>query len=228
MGAYTVGITNVEGSSLSVAADRTFYLDAGAEVAVAATKSYVCQLLAIYMLARLAAGARMTPREAEGTISAAKVCLASDGLYEDRLAGGKIFFVGRGQDHVTAREGALKLKEITYRQAEAYAAGELKHGPIALIDEDSIVICIATRQDYLPRICATVSELRSRGAYTIGVSGVGDIGADRTLHIPQLFDERLCPILSAIPLMELALSASLRLGLDPDRPRNLAKSVTVI
>ncbi len=227
-GAYTVAVTNVESSGAALAADKTLFLDAGAEVAVAATKSYCCQLLAVNMLARRVAGDILREEELKKLTNGAKECIARCELFEKRMLTDKLFLVGRGQDLVTAKEGALKLKEITYRQAEAYAAGELKHGPIALIDSESTVIALATREDCLPRMRATVSELRSRGAYVVGLSGAGDLGADKTVFLPSLEDVTLRPILCVLPLQELALCSSLCLGLDPDKPRNLAKSVTVI
>ncbi len=228
MGAYTVAVTNVEGSSAAYQADKTLFLDAGAEVAVAATKSYCCQLLALYMLVRRVSGDEMRADELKRLKDSVCECLEKCALFEKRMLTDKLFLVGRGQDLVTAKEGALKLKEITYRQAEAYAAGELKHGPIALIDSESTVIALATREEYMPRMRATVSELRSRGAYTVGLSSAGDLGADRSVFLPKLEDAVLQPILSVLPLQELALCSSLCLGLDPDKPRNLAKSVTVI
>lgn len=227
-GAYTLAITNVIGSSAALSARKTLYLDAGAEIAVAATKSFDCQLLALYMAVRAAAGDPMREAEARELAASAARCISAAGLFEDKALSSKLFFVGRGQDLVTAKEGALKLKEITYRQTEAYAAGELKHGPIALIDAQSYVIAIVTREEYLPRIEATVSELRSRGAYTVGLSCVGELGTDKTIYLPCLASVELEPLLAVIPLQRLALDAALKLGLDPDKPRNLAKSVTVI
>ena len=228
LGAYTLAVTNVEGSGITFAAHKTLYLDAGAEVAVAATKTYDCQLLALYMLARAACKDAMRHDELCALASCASAALSLDELYCDRIARGKLFFVGKGLDVVTAQEGALKFKEITYKQTEAYAAGELKHGTIALMDDDSTVIALANDPRDLKRLSASVSELNSRGAYTVAVTSVGDIGAKRTLDIPRPADGDLCPIIAAIPLQSLALTTSLVLGLDPDKPRNLAKSVTVI
>ena len=170
----------------------------------------------------------MSPAELGALVSATERTAELEELYEDRVLTSKIFFVGRGQDLITAKEGALKLKEITYKQAEAYAAGELKHGPIALIDSQSFVVVVATREEYLSRVRATVSELKSRGAYTVGISSVGELGTDRTLKLPRLESCFLEPLLAVLPLQNIALSASLCLGLNPDKPRNLAKSVTVI
>ena len=149
-------------------------------------------------------------------------------LYEERIRTSNLFFIGKGADYVTAREGALKFKEITYKMTDAYAAGELKHGAIALIDDNSTVIVTLTNPKDKHRIAAAVSELRSRGAYVLAISAVGDVGADKTFALPHLSDDDLYPLLSVIPLQNLALTASLCLGYDPDKPRNLAKSVTVI
>ena len=154
--------------------------------------------------------------------------VSSYDIYEDKIKRANIFFVGKGLDGITAREAALKFKEITYKMTDAYSAGELKHGAIALIDDKSAVFVIATAQEDKRRIEATVSELRSRGAYTVAISAVGDIGANKTVYLPFSYDERLYPLISVVPLQSLALTASLCLGLNPDKPRNLAKSVTVI
>lgn len=221
----SVAITNVLGSSITFLADLTLNIDAGAEVAVAATKSYVCQLMALYMAKRAIENDPFSKEELAHLENAANSVLFND-IYEERIRKSKLFFVGRGFDFVTACEGALKFKEITYRLSDAYAAGELKHGPIALIDKKSTVIVIATTPS--ERIAATVSELKARGAYVLGVSSIGDIDANRTINLPPLSDARLYPIISQIPLQNVALNASIALGLNPDKPRNLAKSVTVI
>lgn len=223
-GAKTLAITNVEASAITMLADKTILLDAGAEIAVAATKSYVCQLLALYLIAHKIAGTR--PESTSRLCSSIRAI--DECLYNEKLKGARVFFIGKGIDYVTAREGALKLKEITYKSADAYQAGELKHGTIALIDSSSVVIAIVTQAASKRRMQAAISELRSRGAHVIALSSVGDVGADRTLYLPPLDDELCYPMLSVIPLQELALSCSLALGLSPDKPRNLAKSVTVI
>lgn len=225
-GVKTLAITNVPASSVTFAADKTILLDAGAEIAVAATKSYCCQLLCLYLLAK-----RIENEDRKDSVD--KLYRAIDlqknaDMYEDRIKKSNLFFVGKGLDNVTAQEGALKFKEITYKMTDAYAAGELKHGTIALIDERSTVIFIVTSPKDKHRIEATVSELRSRGAHTIALSSVGDVGANKTLTLPFLDDADLYPVLSVIPLQNLALTASLCLELNPDKPRNLAKSVTVI
>ena len=226
-GATTIAITNVNGSSICFEADKTFLLDAGAEVAVAATKSYNCQLLALYLIAKKCAEKDFSQEDMAKLIQAIRDCQMPV-LYEEKIKKANLFFVGKGVDNVTAREGALKFKEITYKMMDAYQAGELKHGAIALIDDKSVVITIITNSSDKHRIEATISELRSRGAYVIALSSVGDVGANRTTYLPFVKDELLYPILSVLPLQNLALTASLCLNLNPDKPRNLAKSVTVI
>lgn len=226
-GAYTLAITNVAHSSVTFAADSTVLLDAGAEVAVAATKSYNCQLLALYVLAKRAGGDGVKASDMTKLAEAIKI-LSSHDLYEDKIKRANLFFIGKGADGITAREAALKFKEITYKMTDAYFAGELKHGTIALIDDKSAVIVIATAQEYKHRIEATISELRSRGATVTALSSVGDVGANRTVYLPYLADDALYPLLAIVPLQNLALTSSLCLGLNPDKPRNLAKSVTVI
>lgn len=225
--ALTVAITNVKGSTITFDADYTLLLDAGAEIAVAATKSYNCQLYALYLLANRSAGIYISPSKAYA-LSRIVEEISSANLYEEKLKTCNLFFIGKGLDSVTAQEGALKFKEITCKMTDAYAAGELKHGTIALIDERACVIVIATNAQDKHRIEATVCELRSRGAYTISISAVGDVGADKTLTLPILDDNLLYPLISVVPLQNLALTSSLCLGLNPDKPRNLAKSVTVI
>lgn len=225
--ALTVAITNVPSSSICFEADKTFLLDAGAEIAVAATKSYNCQLLALYSIAKSVIGETIGKQQILEVSSVVQSLSAQD-LYYNKIKDANLFFVGKGIDYVTAQEGALKLKEITYKMTDSYQAGELKHGTIALIDEKCIVVAIATKLNDYARIKATVSELRSRGATVIALSSIGDIGANKTLLLPKLHDDLLYPLISIIPLQNLALSTSLCLGLNPDKPRNLAKSVTVI
>ena len=139
-----------------------------------------------------------------------------------------IFFIGKGIDNVTAQEGALKFKEITCKFADAYGAGELKHGSIALVDDKSVAYVIATNTRDQDRVNAAIKELQSRGAYVYAIGVSDNLCADKTYVLPKVNDENLYPILSVIPLQNLALTASLCLGLNPDKPRNLAKSVTVI
>lgn len=226
-GAYTFAVTNVEGSTITFGADFSLLLNAGAEVAVAATKSYNCQLLALYLLAHKLAG-RSVPYKTIKTLADKCEDVASANLYSEDIKNCNLFFVGKGEDGITAKEGALKFKEITYKMTDAYPAGELKHGTIALIDKNSIVLFIATNCLDKHRIQITVSEIRARGAHTVALSAVGDIGADKTFSLPSIDDDGLYPLLAVIPLQTLALTTSLCLNLNPDKPRNLAKSVTVI
>lgn len=225
-GAKTIALTNVEGSSITYSTNKTLLLDAGAEIAVAATKSYNCQLFALYLMATLASNKRFEKHALDNLLSATKKVMEQS-LYEDKVKSANLFFVGKGLDNATAKEGALKFKEITYKMTDAYSAGELKHGAIALIDEKSIAIVIATNAENKAKLQATVNEIRSRGAVVYALSAVGDIGADKTFAIPFV-DDDLYSLIAIIPLQNLALTASLCLGLNPDKPRNLAKSVTVI
>lgn len=237
-GMPTLAITNVSGSSASLYCDDFIDIDAGAEVAVAATKSYCCQLLALYLLAK-AARAIYKGRpcaqffdsfrgEALPKLSSCARSVLAENIFEERIKHANLFFVGSGYDHITAMESALKFKEITYKMADSYASGELKHGPIALIDGKSVAIVFATCHALKSRIETCVSELRSRESTVIAISAVGDVGANKTVPLPYISDAELYPIISVIPTQNLALATSLCLGLNPDRPRNLAKSVTVI
>lgn len=227
LGAYTLAVTNTEGSTAALAADACFLLRAGAEIAVAATKSYCCQLFALWLLAKDAEGISDGKEEAEELLAKCRAVMKAE-LPAECARAQKLFFIGKGQDGVTAKEGALKFKEVTCRPADAYSAGELKHGAIALADGDSAAVVVATVPCDARRIRATVSELRSRGTKVYALSTVGDVGADFTLPLPVQDECALAPVLAVIPLQRLALTAALGLGLDPDKPRNLAKSVTVI
>ena len=226
-GAKTVAVTNVQGSTITFDADRTIFIGAGAEIAVAATKSYVCQLLALYILARARQDEMPEQKTVKDLAEKAKRML-KENLYEPDVKEANLFFIGKGADNVTAKEGALKFKEITCKMTDAYCAGELKHGSIALIDQKSVAYVIATNEKDVERVKATISELRARKARVYCVTTSKEITADKILALPKLDDEDLYPVLAIIPLQNLALTASLCLGLDPDKPRNLAKSVTVI
>ena len=225
-GAYTLAVTNSPGSSAALQADSALFLRAGREVAVAATKTYCCQLLALWLLAHSAEG---TGGEEEKVADLAKKCETALRLpLPDVCDRSKLFFIGRGRDFVTAKEGALKYKEVTWLPADAYSAGELKHGPIALADADSTAIALLTDPAHAARIRAAVSELRSRGTKVCAFTSAGDIGADETYILPSSEECALSPVIAAIPLQRLALECALRMERDPDKPRNLAKSVTVI
>lgn len=224
-GAKTLAITSVTPSAISQHANKSIVLDIGAEIAVAATKSYVCQLYALYLLAtHIACKNQISIDELHRHILA----LQKQNVYADDIKNANVFFIGKGIDYITAKEGALKLKEITYKSADAYQAGELKHGTIALIDHNSVVIAIVTQPQNKSRIQASISELRSRGAKVIAISSVEDVGANSTLSLPKTNDDLIYPLLSILPLQRLSLATSLALNLNPDKPRNLAKSVTVI
>ncbi|MBO4380632.1 MAG: glutamine--fructose-6-phosphate transaminase (isomerizing) [Clostridia bacterium] len=225
-GGYAIAICNVQGSLISFEADTTYFTHAGAEVAVAATKSYATQLTLLYLLAKKCTGLPLDDFE-PALVSCLEMALEQKISLPD-CPDKNIFFIGKGQDLVTAKEAALKVKEITYKMTDAYPAGELKHGPIALIDDRSLAIVIATNEQDKARIEATTSELRSRGATVFAVSGIGDIGADKTVCLPALDDKLLFPLIAILPLQRFALDLSLALNLNPDKPRNLAKSVTVI
>ena len=226
-GGTCVAICNVHASLITFVADATYYTNAGAEVAVAATKSYVCQLLVLYMLAKRCAGEN-PDASCIANLTKALESATKQTLFTPTCLDKNLFFIGKGQDIVTAKEAALKVKEITCKMTDSYPAGELKHGPIALIDDKSLAVVVATNEQDKARIEATTSELRSRGATVFAVSGIGDLGADKTVYLPPISDELLSPIVAVVPLQNLALELSLAHGLNPDKPRNLAKSVTVI
>lgn len=226
-GAFTLAVTNCEGSTASVKSDACLPLAAGAETAVAATKSYCCQVLALWLLAKSAEGSG-GEKDAVLDLSAKCASVLKLRLPPELCLSPKLLFIGRGIDSVTAREGALKFKEVTWLPADAYPASELKHGPIALADGDCTVVAVLTDAGNVSRIRASVSELRSRGAKVIVCSAAGDVGGDVTLPLPVTEECLLMPALAVIPLQRLALECAEQLGRDPDKPRNLAKSVTVI
>lgn len=232
-GATTLAVTNVRGSSISFEADFTLYTDAGAEIAVAATKSYNSQLLALYMLV-LRVKAVDCGKTTDLDASVERLILAAQGLvnldcervFSEFAEGFRYFFIGRGSDLVTAREGALKMKEITYSMTDAYPSGELKHGTIALIDSHALVTVVLTSEADREKTKTAISELRSRGAKIMLITSLDGFSADVLLPLPQIYEE-LLPVLAVIPLQRFALFVARARGLDPDKPRNLAKSVTV-
>ena len=227
LGATTLSITNVANSSITFISDYSLILEAGPEIAVAATKSYNSQLLMLYLFANSLAGKVITRDVIENLATQANMLL-SHSIFTESIAKDNLFFIGKGIDELSAMEGALKFKEITYKMAEAYASGELKHGTIALMDPNCTVIALATNEDYKQKITVSVSEIKARKAKTIGISAIGEIGCDISLFLPKLEDVLLYPLLSIIPMQLLALSTSNYLGINPDKPRNLAKSVTVV
>ena len=243
LGARTLAITNVVGSSISLEADEVIYTWAGPEIAVASTKAYTTQLVSLLMLAihcgqlkgtlevdRAAAlikGLKNLPAQCHELledVEPIKTFAQKYGFNED------VFFIGRSLDYAVALEGSLKLKEISYIHAEAYAAGELKHGTLALIIEGVPVIALATQRDVYDKMLSNIKEVKARDAVVIGLAFKGDEEIDKyvdhTIHIP-LTDKYLAPVLAVIPLQLLAYYAAVTRGADVDKPRNLAKSVTV-
>ncbi len=240
-GAKVLAITNVVGSTASREADYVFYTHAGPEIAVASTKAYTTQLIAMYTLALFLAenkgtldndilesykcGLTEIPHIIEQVLSCEQqICDISKELTKES----DMFFLGRGLDYAVAMEGSLKLKEISYIHSEPYAGGELKHGPIALIEKDTVVIAISTNKALKSKMASNVKEVITRGAYVIGVAteGMGSADYRQTISIPVM-NELFTPVVSVIPLQLLAYYVSTAKGLDVDKPRNLAKSVTV-
>lgn len=243
LGAKTLAITNVVGSSISREADNVIYTWAGPEIAVASTKAYTTQLVSVCMLAlymagiretlaperlkELVAGLRNLPAQVHEMledVEPIKTFAQQYGFNED------VFFIGRSLDYAVALEGSLKLKEISYIHAEAYAAGELKHGTLALIIEGVPVIALATQQDVYEKTLSNIKEVKARDAVVIGIALQGDEQikkyVDHTIFVPKA-DKFLAPILAVVPLQLLAYYAAITRGCDVDKPRNLAKSVTV-
>lgn len=245
-GATTLAIVNAKGSSIAREADMLIYTLAGPEIAVASTKAYITQLSVMYLFAFELALAKETLSTAEckRLVSALmKMPEAVQYVIENceekckyiatKLIGAdSLLYIGRGLDYALSMEGSLKLKEVSYIHSESYAAGELKHGTISLIDEGMPVISIATQTDIIPKTISNIVEVKSRGAKIILVCtdacarGLKDGVADYVVEIPHS-DELLMPITAVVPLQLLAYYASIDRGNDPDKPRNLAKSVTV-
>jgi glucosamine--fructose-6-phosphate aminotransferase (isomerizing) len=243
-GATVLAITNTRGSQATREADGVIYTRAGLEIGVAATKTFVCQVAVMYLLAlRLAELRETLPREriAELVAELKRLPHSIDELLETADADAKeiaatcfdaefFFYIGRHVGVPVALEGALKLKEISYISTDAYAAGEMKHGPIAMLDEATPVVCVATRSPVLDKLISNIQEARARGARVIAVStagdGVVDPHADATMPVPAT-DWMLQPILAVIPLQLLAYEIARKRGLNVDQPRNLAKTVTV-
>ena len=242
-GATTLAVTNVISSSIAREADHVLYTMAGPEIAVASTKAYTTQLLTLTLLALYLAQVR-------GTLGSGEIESLADALLElpekakqalvleeevKQLAAQvarwqHAFFIGRGLDYAVALEGQLKLKEISYIHAEAYAAGELKHGTLALIEEGVPVICLASQPELMDKMISNVAEVKARGAFVLGVGVQGEEDlrehSAHFLAVPEVHPW-LAPMLTAVPLQLLAYYAAVELGADVDQPRNLAKSVTV-
>lgn len=243
LGSRTLAVTNVVGSSIAREADQVVYTYAGPEIAVASTKAYTTQLLVMLMLSmyvahlngaldqvkavKLYEGLKKIPEQEHEmleNVEQIKIFATHYGTCSDA------FFLGRSLDYAVALEGALKLKEISYIHAEAYAAGELKHGPLALIIEGVPVIVLATQEDVYDKTVSNLEEVKTRGAMTIAIAFEGDDSiakyANHVIYIPAT-DKFLTPLLSILPLQLLSYYTALTRGYDVDKPRNLAKSVTV-
>jgi glucosamine--fructose-6-phosphate aminotransferase (isomerizing) len=241
-GATVLAITNVMGSQATREADGVLYTRAGLEVGVAATKTFVCQVAVMYLLGlrlaelrgtldaarrtQLVAELKRVPHEIDALLRVLDVEPVAQQHWQREF----FLYLGRHVGLPVALEGALKLKEISYIPTDAYAAGEMKHGPIALLDESTPVICIATESPVRDKVVSNVQEVRARGAHVIAVATEGDLEigehADEVLRIPTL-DWMLQPLLAVIPLQMLAYRIARLRGLNVDQPRNLAKTVTV-
>lgn len=243
LGAKTLAVTNVVGSSIAREAEFVIHTAAGPEIAVASTKAYTTQLILMFMLAlymaqisktvsdtdaeKLIEQLKKIPAQISETLSDVepiKTFAQIYGFNDD------VFYIGRSLDYCVALEGALKLKEISYIHAEAYAAGELKHGTLALIVEGVPVIALATQKSVYEKTLSNIKEVKARDAVVIGIAAQGDNSLsdylDHVIFVPET-DELLIPLLAVVPLQLLAYYAAITRGCDVDKPRNLAKSVTV-
>ena len=239
-GAKTIAVSNVIGSSITREADYTIYTHAGPEIAVASTKAYTSQvallsILAIYLtetleiensnISNLKSELLQIPAKIEKTLECIEeIKNIANNIYNKK----DVFFIGRGIDYAVALEGSLKLKEISYIHSEAYASGELKHGPIALIEEGTPLISILTDKNLVEKSISNIQEVITRGANSFVVSNFTfeKNNFDKLITIPEI-SEYISPLISVIPLQLLAYYISKNKGLDVDKPRNLAKSVTV-
>ncbi|NQF14787.1 glutamine--fructose-6-phosphate transaminase (isomerizing) [Brevibacillus sp. HB1.3] len=242
-GSAVLAITNVVGSSIARDADDVITTNAGPEIAVASTKAYTSQLIAFYLLGIYLAQAKGTldadtrasllqqltalPDQVEHILQHAdEIRHFAESIKDEQ----HLFFIGRGLDHAVSMEGSLKLKEISYIHSEAYAAGELKHGTLALIEEGTRVIALATQDELHEKMISNITEVKARGAKVLGITLDGHVELHRSVDdvclIPQT-DALFTPVLGVIPLQLISYYTSVALGNDVDRPRNLAKSVTV-
>lgn len=242
-GARVLGIVNVIGSSIAREADNVMYTWAGPEIAVATTKAYSTQLIALYLLAMKFACVRGTLLDEEFSemLEDLRALPAQVELLlnnKDRiqrfanryLAARDIFFIGRGIDYAISLEGSLKLKEISYIHSEAYAAGELKHGTISLIEEGTLVVSVMTQKDLYQKMQSNMEEVRTRGAFVMAVTMEGNTAVERAtdyvVYIPET-NKYFADSLAIIPLQLFGYYIAVGRGCDIDKPRNLAKSVTV-
>ena len=239
----TLGIVNVVGSSIAREADNVFYTLAGPEISVATTKAYSTQLIAAYVLAIQFAKVKGTISEEQYAAYIKELETLPDKIqriiddkeriqwFASKQANAKdVFFIGRGIDYAICLEGSLKMKEISYIHSEAYAAGELKHGTISLIEDGTLVIGVLTQPSLYEKTVSNMVECKSRGAYLMGLTTFGNYNiedtADFAVYMPKT-DPHFATSLAVIPLQLLGYYVSVAKGLDVDKPRNLAKSVTV-
>lgn len=242
-GITTLGIVNVVGSSIAREADKVMYTWAGPEISVATTKAYSCQLVAQYLLALKFAYVRgqindaqmkdylhdmeMLPNQIESLLGGKERIQKFANRY---VAAKDVFFIGRGIDYAISLEGSLKLKEISYIHSEAYAAGELKHGTISLIEDGTLVTAVVTQEDLYAKTVSNVVEVKTRGAVVLAVTNEDNIeiekNADYVIYVPKT-NKYFTNSLAIIPLQLFSYYVSVGKGLDVDKPRNLAKSVTV-
>lgn len=239
-GAQTLALTNVAGSSITRGADAVMYLRVGPEIGVVATKTYTAQVALLELIALYWAMSKQSAGwenilssflQLPDLVQAAlEADLQTQQLAQQLTAHRSAFFLGRGFGYIAALEGALKLKEVSYLHAEAYAAGELKHGPIAMLDPDISVIAIATAASTHDKMVSNMQEVRARRAPVIAIATAGNNSiaehADKVIFVPRA-PEHLTPILAVVPLQLLSLHVAVARGCDVDQPRNLAKSVTV-
>ena len=243
LGAKSLAIINAKGSSITREVDDVIYIHAGPEIGVASTKAYMAMLVAFELLAiwlgrarstlsdedskDLIAELRHTPSLIEEALKAREQAAAIADTFK---ANSDYLFLGRGINYPTALEGALKLKEISYIHAEAYATGEMKHGPIALIDDRMPVVAVATASKLYEKTISNIQEVKARDGIVIALASNGDEEiakhADHVIYVPKTH-ELISPLVNVVPLQFLAYETADRLGLDVDKPRNLAKSVTV-
>ncbi|MCW2999003.1 MAG: glmS, partial [Solirubrobacterales bacterium] len=241
-GARVLAITNIMGSQATRDADGVLYTRAGLEVSVAATKTFTCQVAVLYLLAlrlaelrgalpkeeliRLVAEVKRLPHHLDDMLKTLDLKAIAEAYGDSEF----FLYLGRHAGRAVALEGALKLKEISYIATDAYAAGEMKHGPIALLDERTPVVCVATDSPILDKMVSNIQEVRARGAHVIAVASAGNANmaehAEHVIPIPAT-DWILQPLLATIPLQLLAYEIARKRGLNVDQPRNLAKTVTV-
>ena len=242
-GALTLAVVNVVGSSIAREADHVLYTQAGPEIAVATTKAYSAQLVAMDLLALYMASLRKMISKEQYVHLLEELCGIPEKIrriledkerlqwFSSKIANARdIFFIGRGLDYAISLEGSLKMKEVSYIHSEAYAAGELKHGTISLIENGTLIVGVLTQSQLFEKTVSNMAECKSRGAYLMGVTSNGNFTVEDsvnfTVYIPKT-DEHFAPSLAVIPLQLLAYYTSVNRGLDVDKPRNLAKSVTV-